>query len=79
MSGVIRAIARRPDLWTEGVRAFFSMAPRNWWRKAPFLPIPDGAYLRWRKETAYGTSMHPIEGADIVQYLEWRQRMRRER
>ena len=38
------AVLRRPGLWGEGVRTLLAMAPRRWWRRAPYLPKPDVAY-----------------------------------
>lgn len=32
------------------------MAPTGWWRKPPFLPVPDQDWLEFRMATAYG---HP--------------------
>ena len=46
------------------------IARERWWRRAPFLPIPDGDYLRFRLETAYGEVVAP-RPADLVGYLEW--------
>lgn len=44
---------------------------RGWWRRPPFLPVPDRKYLRWRMYTAYGDELAvpPIE--DIVRYARW--------
>jgi hypothetical protein len=46
------------------------MARPEWWRRAPFLPLPPSAYLRFRLETAYGAVTAP-EPADLVAYLTW--------
>ena len=37
--------------------------PPGWWRRAPFTPRPDRAYLRFRTETAYGPGARP--GPDV--------------
>jgi hypothetical protein len=42
----------------------------DWWRRPPFLPLPDPAYIQFRLETAYGVSGRP-EPADLVAYLRW--------
>jgi hypothetical protein len=42
----------------------------RWWRRAPFLPLPDAAYLRFRLETQYGRDGAPAAG-DLVTYLTW--------
>jgi hypothetical protein len=71
------AVLRRPGLWPEALRAAGAMARRGWWRRPPFLPVPDRAYLSWRAATAYGTAAAPIAPGDLVAYLRWRRRQRR--
>lgn len=46
------------------------MAPLGWWRRPPYLPLPDRAYLRFRLETQYGEGGAPRPG-DLVTYLDW--------
>ena len=70
------AVARRPRLWAEALRVVTAMAPDRWWRSAPFLPIPDRAYTRWRVATAYGDPEQSIAAGDLVAYLEWCRRQR---
>ncbi len=69
------AVLRRPDLWVTGVRQALVLAPDGWWRRAPHLPLPDPAYLRFRMITANGgdgTGASPrAVGRDLVTYLEW--------
>jgi len=72
----IGAVIKQPRLWGEAVRAAMAMARDGWWRKPPFLPVPNRAYLRWRTATAYGDSKAPIDADDLVAYLRWRQRLR---
>jgi hypothetical protein len=46
----------------------------GWWRRFPFLPVPDAGYLAMRIETAYGIDRQretPRLERDIVEYLEW--------
>ena len=63
---------RHPSLWATAIRQLFRLAPSGWWRRAPFLPLPDPAYLRFRLITAYGGSgsTDPLP-ADLVTYLHW--------
>ena len=82
-AGAFLAIAARPRLWWVAVRQLVRVARPRWWRRAPFLPLPDAGYLRFRMETAYGDTRVP-RPADLVAYLEWcdtrpgpRSRMRR--
>lgn len=64
------AVARRPVLWGTAVTQVFRLAAPGWWRRAPFLPLPDPGYLRFRLETQYGTDRAP-EADDVVTYLRW--------
>jgi hypothetical protein len=54
------------------VRQVFRLARSGWWRRPPFLPLPDAEYLRFRFETQYGTAggARP-DPTDVVAYLEW--------
>ena len=47
------------------------LAPRRWWARRPFLPVPDRAWLRFRMETQYGDPAHRPEPDDVVAWLEW--------
>ena len=71
---VVAAVVRRPRLWGTAISALTAFAPRGWWRRRPFLPIPDEEMVRWRVATAYGSSETTIDPADVVTYLEWRHR-----
>jgi hypothetical protein len=53
------------------VRQAVVLAPRGWWRRRPFLPLPDRDYLRFRMVTAYGDPERAPEPQDVVTYLEW--------
>jgi hypothetical protein len=64
------AVSMRPRLWFTAVRQLLRAVPDGWWKRAPFLPLPDPSYLRFRLETAYGTNAAPVV-ADVVRYLEW--------
>jgi hypothetical protein len=64
------AVLARPHLWPVAVRQAARIARPRWWTHAPFLPLPDAGYLRFRLETAYGESVAP-KPADLVSYLEW--------
>ena len=65
------AVVVRPWLWGIALVQLFRLARPGWWRRAPFLPVPDREYLRFRLETQYGDPNHAIEPADIVAYLRW--------
>jgi hypothetical protein len=64
------AVLRRPHLWSTAVRQGFRLARPGWWRRPPFLPVPDADYLAFRMETQYGDDGRP-DARDVVTYLEW--------
>lgn len=66
-----RALAS-PRLAVDLLRAAWAFRRRTWWRRAPFLPLPDGDYLRWRMYTAYGRedAVPPLE--DVIGFARWR-------
>ena len=47
------------------------LARPGWWRRVPFLPLPDAAYLRFRMQTAYGGDGGSPSAEDVVTYLRW--------
>ena len=67
----VRAVLARPRLWGTALRQAARLAPSGWWKRAPFLPLPDRDYLAFRMETQYGAAGHAPEAADLVAYLEW--------
>jgi hypothetical protein len=65
------AVAMRPGLWATAVAQMVRLAPSGWWRRVPFLPLPDAEYLRFRMSTAYGDPHAAPDPADVVTYLHW--------
>lgn len=65
-----RAVLAHPGLWGVAMSQVVRLAVPGWWRRRPFLPLPDPDYLRFRLETAYGDDRDP-EPADILSYLTW--------
>jgi len=63
------AIVVRPRLWWPALRQLARIARPQWWRRAPFLPVPPAGYLRFRLETAYGSVTAPPR--DLVAYIDW--------
>jgi hypothetical protein len=65
------AVARRPALWPIALVETLAMAPRNWWRHWPPVPVPSPRWLAFRMETAYGdVAARPLP-ADVVAWLVW--------
>jgi hypothetical protein len=72
---LVRLAARamiNPRLAVDLLRLAWSFRARNWFRHAPFLPIPPREYVRWRMLTAYGDdeAIPPVE--DVVRFARWR-------
>lgn len=65
------AVARRPSLWVTAVRQAARLAVPGWWRRRPWFPRPDPAYLRFRLVTAYGDAEQAPRAVDVVSYLRW--------
>jgi len=64
------ALAREPHLWPTAVGQAGRLAPPGWWKRAPFLPLPDPEYVRFRLDTQYGAAGDP-DPEDLVVYLRW--------
>jgi hypothetical protein len=72
---VAKLVARavfRPRLALDLLATAWAFRRRAWWRRAPFLPLPDRAYLRWRMYTAYAdeAAVPPVE--DVIRFARWR-------
>lgn len=67
----VAAVAVRPSLWRIAVRQVVRHAPNGWWKRRPFLPLPDRRWMRFRSETMYGDPEHKPEPADVVAWLQW--------
>lgn len=80
VGATLRAVLRHPASVPSAVRSAIAMAPRGWWRRPPYLPVPDGAYWRFRLETSSGgdgtVEPSPQEVAEVIA---WTRRMRRMR
>lgn len=62
----------RPRLALDLLATAWAFRRRGWWRRAPFLPIPDRTYLRWRMYTAYADeeAVPPVD--DVIRFARWR-------
>jgi hypothetical protein len=67
-------LARHPSLWPTALVQAGRMSRPGWWRRPPFVPVPDREYLRFRLETQYGRDGIRSAAADpddLVTYLRW--------
>lgn len=75
-SGLLVRLAARalldPRLAVDLLRTAWAFRRLRWYARAPFLPLPDGDYLRWRMYTAYGdeAAVPPID--DLIRFVRWR-------
>lgn len=65
-----RAI-RRPRLAIDLIRVSWRFRSNDWYRRFPFLPLPDRTYLRWRMYTAYGDYDAVPPALDVERYARW--------
>lgn len=63
--------ARRPRLAVALTRVAWRFRRRGWYKRFPFLPLPDGTYLRWRMHTAYGEHDAVPSARDVERYALW--------
>lgn len=70
----MRCIAH-PTLALDLVRVAWRFRARDWYRRWPFLPVPDRTYMDWRMHTAFGDH-HAIPSADdVARYARWASRI----
>jgi hypothetical protein len=67
---VLRSV-RDPATGVALLRVGWRFRRRGWWRRAPFLPLPDRTYLRWRMHTAYGEHDVVPPAQDVIRYARW--------
>ena len=66
----LRAL-RHPATGMALLRVAWRFRRRGWWRRPPFLPLPDRTYLRWRMHTAYGEYDSVPPADDVIRYARW--------
>ena len=62
---------RRPRLAMQLLRVTWRFRAEHWYRRFPFLPLPDPTYLRWRMYTAYGDYNAVPSVTDVERYARW--------
>lgn len=78
LSFVSQRVVRLVRLGRAALVTAWTHARNRWWRRPPFLPIPDRTHLAWRRTTAYGVD-RPVEKDDLKAFLLWADRQRRAR
>lgn len=62
---------RHPGVGVALVRVGWRFRARDWYRRFPFLPLPDRTYVRWRMYTAYGDESAVPSVDDVERYATW--------
>tara|TARA_Y100000746_G_scaffold185116_1_gene163620 strand:+ start:345 stop:515 length:171 start_codon:yes stop_codon:yes gene_type:complete len=47
------------------------LAESGWWKRLPFLPIPNQDLIEFRIKTQYGSLETETEAADVLAWLLW--------
>jgi hypothetical protein len=69
--GFFSYVARHPSSVLTLVRAGWPLRASGWWRRAPFLPLPDAAYWNFRMST-FGTEVGAsFKAAAMVDAAKW--------
>jgi hypothetical protein len=64
-----------PRLALDLLRTAWAFRRRNWWTMAPWLPLPDPTYMRWRMYTAYGDEEAVPPADDVIRFARWRRQV----
>lgn len=64
--------AINPRVATDLLTMAWAMRRRDWYLRAPFLPVPPEEYVRWRMYTAYGDEHAVPPLADVLRFARWR-------
>ena len=62
---------RAPSVGVALLRVAWRFRRRGWYRRFPFLPLPDRTYVRWRMHTAYGDYDAIPPARDVERYARW--------
>lgn len=74
--GLAIFIARHPRVLVPIVGAGWRLRRRSWWRRPPFLPVPDPEYWNFRFVTAYAHSGRTPRPDEVVDAARWSMRQR---
>ena len=64
-----------PSLALDLLRVAWRFRARHWYRRPPFLPLPDRTYTAWRMHTAYGDHDAVPSADDVARYARWARRV----
>ena len=64
-----------PRLAIDLLAMVWAFRARDWYRNAPFLPLPPRDYTRWRLHTAYGDPEWVPSVEDVRRFARWRREL----
>jgi hypothetical protein len=73
LSLALRALVN-PVLARDLVTIAWRFRRRDWFRRAPFLPVPSKQYVAWRMYTAFGDHHAVPTVRDVIRYARWAHR-----
>jgi len=76
-STALKALLRHPGLTPEALRQLRLVAPRGWWQRSPFLPLPAEAWMSFRTEILGGSTGVPPTAKEFADFLRWSRAQRR--
>jgi hypothetical protein len=79
VAGLLSYLIRRPGLVPLVLLAGWRLRANNWWRRSPFLPLPDPRYWNFRMVTATGSIRGRMSAKEIVDAAVWSSRQVRGR
>jgi hypothetical protein len=69
--GLGRYLLRHPDHGLTLARAGWRLRREGWYRRVPFLPLPDERYWHFRMVTVNGTSGPPLSPTSMYDAARW--------
>jgi hypothetical protein len=73
LSLTLRALVN-PALAWDLVTVAWRFRRRDWYVRAPFLPVPARDYVAWRMYTAFGDHHAVPTVHDVIRYARWARR-----
>jgi hypothetical protein len=64
-------LARHPSSGWMLARAGWRLRANGWWRRPPFMPLPDTTYWQFRMTTYGASAATPLAPAVMVDAAKW--------
>ena len=77
--GLARYLWRHPQWIPSVIRAAWRLRQTDWWRRRPWLPVPDLAYWAFRVHTAAGSDGRALSPQEVVAVARWSNHQRASR